>query len=177
MLQPDFHGCSSISLAFARWIPGPPWFPVEPDLPHVTPSYNRMPPSDTSECRLKTIFAVSEMLNLLPGSLPIIITAETNKKILIRHMQPQRRMEFKELPVVASLRVRMCRSTKICHNLCCICEQIDSRSSRCKTQDATCEICIGIQLRMSGPLLYRSTLYIIEPICKLRRRSPCLSVY
>ena len=48
---------------------------------------------------------------------------------------PAKTHEFTELLVVASLRVRMYRSNKVCRNLCCICERIDSRSSRCKTQD------------------------------------------
>ena len=42
-------------------------------------------------------------------------------------MHPQRRLEFTELPVFASLCIRMYRSNKVSHNLCAICEQIDSR--------------------------------------------------
>ena len=68
VLQPDFHGCGSISRSFARWIPEPPWFPVEPDLLPVTPSYNCPPPLDTSESRLKSIFDVSQIVNSCAGT-------------------------------------------------------------------------------------------------------------
>ena len=49
-------------------------------------------------------------------------------------MHPQRRMEFTEQPVFASLRNRMSRSDKVCYNLCSFCEQIDSRNSQSKTR-------------------------------------------
>ena len=89
VLQLDFHGCGFIFLTFARWIPGPPWFPVEPDLPSVTPSYNRPQPLDTSESRLKSIFDVSQIRLSLLGNVRIIFNADINKKSRIRHMHPQ----------------------------------------------------------------------------------------
>ena len=64
------HCCISIFIAFARWFPGPPWFTVEPNLPPMTPSYNRLPPLYTSESRFEVQFRPFQNVNLAASVLP-----------------------------------------------------------------------------------------------------------
>ena len=87
----DFHWRSSIFLAFATWISGPPWFPVEPYFPPVTPNYNRSTPIYSSVSRFEVQFERFKMEPWLHPCFPEIINAKTYKNTRIRHMQPQRR--------------------------------------------------------------------------------------
>ena len=120
--------------AFWSWLSGPPHSLVLSDLSPTTPPNHPASPLDTSGSRPKYVLDSLKMTNFLPGCFPQIITAKTKRKTRIRHMNSQRRMGFTELPVFASLRVRSFRSSNVSPYLCAFCEQIDSRSSRCKTQ-------------------------------------------
>ena len=68
----DFHWGSSILFAFATWISGLPWFPVEPYLPTVTPINNRLPPlhppESSSEVHFRRFRDATLATSVRPGN-------------------------------------------------------------------------------------------------------------